>query len=111
MLLILQGTAFALLAVIACASILVAFDALRWIDDPTRWVLAAGMYFASFSLGAWFGLYRLWKRLSPVELAQQVESATPRFNESLLSAVELEQTPVEQRHFSSEFLVAIQRGV
>jgi len=111
MLLILQGTAFALLAVIACASILVAFDALRWIDDPTRWVLAAGMYLASFSLGAWFGLYRLWKRLSPVELARQVESATPRFNESLLSAVELEQTPMEQRHFSSEFLVAIQRGV
>ncbi len=111
MLLILQGIAFAVLAVIACASILVALDALRWIDDPTRWVLSLGMYLASIALGAWFGLYRLWKSLSPVELAQQVESATPRFNESLLSAVELEQTPVDQRHFSSEFLVAIQRGV
>ncbi len=111
MLLIFQGIAFVLLAVIACASILVALDALRWIDDPTRWVLSLGMYLASFALGAWFGLYRLWKSLSPVELAQQVESATPRFNESLLSAVELEQTPVDQRHFSSEFLVAIQRGV
>jgi len=61
MLLILQGIAFAVLAVIACASILVALDALRWIDDPTRWVLSLGMYLASFALGAWFGLYRLWK--------------------------------------------------
>jgi len=111
LMLILQGLAFATLCVIACAAIIVALDALRWIDDPTRWALSVGMYVASLSLGCWFGLTRLWKKIDEVQLAQHVESATPKFNESLLSAVELEHTPVEKRHFSPEFLHAIQRNV
>jgi len=109
--LILQGLAFATLCIIACAAIIVALDALRWIDDPTRWALSVGMYVASLSLGCWFGLTRLWKKIDEVQLAQHVESATPKFNESLLSAVELEHTPMEKRHFSPEFLQAIQRNV
>jgi hypothetical protein len=111
LMLILQGLAFTTLCVIACAAIIVALDSLRWIDDPTRWALSVGMYVASISLGCWFGLNRLWKKSDEVQLAQHVETATPKFNESLLSAVELEHTPLDKRHFSPEFLHAIQRNV
>ena len=111
MMLILQGLAFATLCVIACAAIIVALDAMRWIDDPTRWALSIGMYVASITLGCWFGLNRCWKKIDEVQIAQHVETATPNFNESLLSAVELEHTPFDKRHFSPEFLHAIQRNV
>ena len=84
---------------------------MRWIDDPTRWALSVGMYVASISLGCWFGLNRCWKKIDEVQIAQHVETATPNFNESLLSAVELEHTPFDKRHFSPEFLHALQSNV
>ncbi|MCY3004901.1 MAG: hypothetical protein NTV29_02870 [Planctomycetota bacterium] len=109
--LLVQGIAFAVLCMIACASILVLLDTLRWIDDPTRWALSVGMYVLSAGVGLWYGIARLWRKDDPIQLAKHIEHGSPDLNESLLSVIELQQIPVERRHFSPEFLRAIQRSV
>jgi hypothetical protein len=109
--LIVQGVALGVLCMIACASILVLLDTLRWIDDPTRWALSVGMYLLSATVGLWYGIARLWRKDDPIQLAKHIEYGSPDLNESLLSAIELQQIPADRRHFSPEFLTAIQRNV
>ncbi|MFN6401468.1 MAG: hypothetical protein ACK449_16380 [Planctomycetota bacterium] len=109
--LLVQGLSVAILCMIACASIIVLLDTLRMIDDPTRYALSLGMYALSIGVGLWFGIARWWRTEDPIQLAKHVEHASPQLNESLLSALELDRTPVEKRHFSPEFLAAIQRNV
>jgi hypothetical protein len=109
--LLVQGLAVAILCLIACASIIVLLDTLRWIDDPTRYALSLGMYALSIGAGLWHGIARMWRKEDPIQLAKHVEYASPELNESLLSALELDQLPIEKRHFSPEFLTAIQRNV
>jgi len=106
-----QGLAIAILCLIACASIIVLLDTLRWIDDPTRYVLSLGMYALSIGAGLWYGIARWWRKEDPIQLAKHVEHASPELNESLLSALELDQIPADKRHFSPEFLSAIERNV
>ena len=109
--LLVQGVALGVLCMIACASILVLLDTLRWIDDPTRWALSIGMYLLSAAVGLWYGIARLWRKDDPIQLAKHIEHGSPDLNESLLSAIELQQIPADRRHFSPEFLTAIQRNV
>ena len=109
--LLVQGVALGVLCMIACASILVLLDTLRWIDDPTRWALSVGMYLLSAAVGLWYGIARLWRKDDPIQLAKHIEHGSPDLNESLLSAIELQQIPADRRHFSPEFLTAIQRNV
>lgn len=106
-----QGLAVGILCLIACASIIVLLDTLRWIDDPTRYALSVGMYGLSIGAGLWFGIARLWSKEDPIQLAKHVEHASPELNESLLSALELDQIPADKRHFSPDFLLAIERNV
>lgn len=109
--LLVQGVALGVLCMIACASILVLLDTLRWIDDPTRWALSVGMYLLSAAVGLWYGIARLWRKDDPIQLAKHIEHGSPDLNESLLSAIELQQIPADRRHFSPDFLTAIQRSV
>jgi hypothetical protein len=109
--LFIQGLAIAILCLIACASIIVLLDTLRWIDDPTRYVLSLAMYTLSIGAGLWYGIARWWRKEDPIQLAKHVEHASPELNESLLSAIELDQIPADKRHFSPEFLSAIERNV
>jgi hypothetical protein len=109
--LLVQGLSVAILCMIACASIIVLLDTLRMIDDPTRYALSLGMYALSIGVGLWYGIARWWRKEDPIQLAKHVEHASPELNESLLSALELDRTPIEKRHFSPEFLAAIQRNV
>ncbi|MFM8573368.1 MAG: hypothetical protein ACKOAU_17360, partial [Pirellula sp.] len=76
-----QGLAVAILCMIACASIIVLLDTLRWIDDPTRYILSIGMYALSIGTGLWFGIARLWRKEDPIQLAKHIEQSSPELNE------------------------------
>lgn len=58
--LLVQGLAIAILCLIACSSLIVLLDTLRWIDDPTRYVLSLTMYGLSIGAGLWYGIARWW---------------------------------------------------
>jgi hypothetical protein len=68
------------------------------------------MYLLSATVGLWYGIARLWRKDDPIQLAKHIEHGSPDLNESLLSAIELQQIPADRRHFSPEFLTAIFHG-
>ncbi len=110
-LLIIQGASVAILTILAGASLIIFLDARGWIDDGTRWILSLCMYAVAFGMGCWFGLARLWNSPPLTRLATIAESVCPDLKESLLSCVELQQVAPEKRHFSSDFLGAIENQV
>ncbi|MFN7732125.1 MAG: hypothetical protein ACK5OB_09485, partial [Pirellula sp.] len=103
-----RGLGVSLTSVLVGAACILGLDALGWIDDAARWVLSTAIYAIALVMGSSFGLSRLWRAPNRAQLASCAEKEASELGESLLSCVELQDIAPEHRHFSPQFLDALE---